>query len=93
MWVKGETLAIMRTIEVTKYTIEVVLSWHWNLHGRHFIVKSLLTDVPRGKEMVFGQSETFSLLVSLKYNILRLISRSPAGLERTDETKRHKLEK
>lgn len=45
MWVKGEALAIMRTIEVTKYTIEVVLSWHWNLHGRHFIVKSVLTDV------------------------------------------------
>lgn len=75
------------------------MSWHWNLHGRHFIVKSLLTDVQQDidgkarKEMVFGQSETFSLLVSLKYNILRLISRSPAGLERTDETKRHKLEK
>lgn len=79
--------------------LEVVLSWHWNLHGRHFIVKSLLTDVQQHiggkarKEMVFGQSETFSLLVSLKYNILRLISRSPAGLERTEETKRHKLEK
>lgn len=62
-------------------------------------MKSLLTDVQQDidgkarKEMVFGQSETFSLLVSLKYNILRLISRSPAGLERTDETKRHKLEK
>lgn len=25
--------------------LEVVLSWHWNLHGRYFIVKSLLTDV------------------------------------------------
>lgn len=62
-------------------------------------MKSLLTDVQQDidgkvrKEMVFGQSETFSLLVSLKYNILRLISRSPAGLERTEETKRHKLEK
>lgn len=46
MWVKGETLAIMRTIETTSsILLEVVLSWHWNVHGRYFIVKSLLTDV------------------------------------------------